>query len=535
MSQGVVVCVDPGAAEIGAQILETGGNAFDAAVAIAFAQTVVLPFSCGIGGFMSANLRRADGEHRIVDGCLRAGARVTDDMWVADYLGEAEFSGASLFADHRSALGYTSICTPGTMAALGTIHDRFCTMPWAQLLQPAIRSARAGYAVTPELSASFAGASTGPQLPDGLTRLRATDACARIFLVDGAFRAAGELIENPDYAATLERLAAAGADDFYRGELGAAIAADLEGNGAFVTAGDLRSYSAREYDPVWSTYRDLRIGSNDAPGAGPLLLQALNVCEELPLAGLPHSGVDHLALLGRTLQLVNQDRVDLLGDPDVSGRGPVEKLISKRRAAELRQLVLDSAGADLSPHQDSPDTTHLTVVDGDGNIAAITHSLGAFSGVVTPGLGFVYNNGMNRFDPRPGRASSLTPGKARLHLMMPAVALREERPAMVLGAPGGNVILSALVQSFVNVVEYGMSAVEAVYAPRIHAEGNRIWCEGRIRGDVCAALRERGFEVVRLPGSLGGNMARAQLVRIDDEGRLDGGSDPRAGCAVLYV
>ena len=153
------------------------------------------------------------------------------------------------------------------------------------------------------------------------------------------------------------------------------------------------------------------------------------------------------------------------------------------------------------PDHEPPDTTHLTVVDQDGNVAAITHSLGGFSGVITPGLGFIYNNAMNRFDPRPGRASSLAPGKARMHLMMPTIAFQDQRVAMVLGAPGGNAILSALVQVFTNVVEYGMNAVEAVSAPRIHAEGRTIWCEARTRTDTCEALRRRGFTVVHwLPG-----------------------------------
>lgn len=535
-TNGIVVCYDPRAAEAGARVLEAGGNAFDAAVAVAFAQTVVLPFSCGIGGFMSANVRAsATGEHRIIDGCLRAGSGVTDDMWAADYRGEAAFSGASQFDDRRSDIGYTSVCTPGTVAALAAVHDRFCTIPWGELLRPAIDLARRGYPVTPETRHGFEQRSDDPYHADWLTRLRATDECARLFLPDGDFRAEGELTRNPDYAGTLEHLAWVGAEDFYRGELATRIARDLQEHGSFVTAGDLHDYRSHEYDPVWSTYRDYRIGTNDAPGAGPLLLQALNVLEELPVGDQVHGGEEYLDLLARTLQLVNQDRRDFLGDPGVLGPSPVRTLISKQRAAELRRAVLAAQVGDHRPPAEGPDTTHLTVVDDDGNIAAITHSLGAFSGVVTPGLGFVYNNGMNRFDPRPGRPSSLAPGKARLHLMMPAVVFEGERPAMVLGAPGGNAILSALVQVFTNVVEFGMGAVEAVYAPRIHAEGTTIWCEARIRTDVCDRLRERGFDVVHQPGALSSNMARAQLVTIGFDGELDGGSDPRSGSAVMRV
>ena len=175
------------------------------------------------------------------------------------------------------------------------------------------------------------------------------------------------------------------------------------------------------------------------------------------------------------------------------------------------------------------------MVDGDGNVACITHSNGTHSGVVTPGLGFVYNNGMNRFDPRPGHASSLAPGKARVHLMTPTIVFRDHKLVMALGALGGNAILSALVQTLSNVVDFGMGAVEAVSATRIHAEGSTIWCEARVRGDVVAELAERGFTVDQRPESFSSGVARAQLVIIGEGGELDGGSDPRGPSAVVYA
>lgn len=534
-TKGIVVCVDPRAAETGARVLEAGGNAFDAAIATAFVQAVVLPFSCGVGGFMSANLYQAETRaQQVIDGCLRAGSGVSADMWAADYRGEAEFSGASLFDDHRSDYGYTSICTPGTVAALGQIHQRYATMPWAELLQPAIEIARRGYPVTPELRRGFEVKATGPYGVDWRTRIQATAECMKIFLTaDGEFLEEGELIRNPDYANTLERLAVAGADDFYHGELAKTVGQDLEQNGSFVTQDDLHHYRTTIYPPKQSRYGDYQIFGCDSPGGGLLFLEALNVLDGLALGKLDHSHADHLSYLGSTLQFVNQDRRDYLGDPEVIGPGPGETMLSQARADQLRQAARDGVVGGMVPPYETPDTTHLTVVDAAGNIAAITHSLGAFSGVVSPGLGFIYNNGMNRFDPRPGHASSLAPRKARLHLMMPSIVLKEGHPVMALGAPGGNVILSALVQSFINVVEFGMTAMEAVSAPRIHAEGSRIWCESRIRTDVCDDLRARGFDVVHLPESLGRMMARAQLVIIGPDGSLDGGSDPRAGSAVV--
>ncbi len=532
---GIVVCVHPRAAEEGAKILEAGGNAFDAAVATAFVQMIVTPFSCGIGGMVSAHvLSRAHDAHVIVDGCLRAGSRVTPDMWVADYRGEGEFNGESLFDDFRSTMGYTSICTPGAVAALGEVQRRFCTMPWDALLQPAIRIARQGFAVPPSV------APGGPEQPEPYkpsreARLGATPDCAALYLrPDDAPFTQEDIMQNPAYAATLEQLGERGPREFYDGELGDRIGADLEQNGAFVTREDLAAYHPVTYAPRAAAYRGYTVYSNGAPGGGPLLLQALNVLAGFDLTALGHGSPAYFAHVGSTLQLVNQDRRDYLGDPDFLSVSPESALLSPERTARLRAAVAAGTVGGFAPPQEHGDTTHLTVVDGDGNIACITHSNGNYSGVITPGTGFVYNNGMNRFDPRPGRASSFAPRKARLHLMMPAIATRDGRPAAAWGAPGGNAILSALVQAFTNVVDFGMTATEAVTAPRIHAEGAMLWSDARMRTDTCDALRARGFTVEQSPLSYPSRFALCQLVTIAPDGTLDGGSDPRGqGAAIV--
>ena len=323
-----------------------------------------------------------------------------------------------------------------------------------------------------------------------------------------------------------------GPSDFYRGELASAMSDDLRSNRSFVTPGDLAEYRVVRYAPLATTYRDFRVFSNSALGAGPLLIEALNVLSGLDLRTLRHGDVEYLSYVASTLQLVNQDRIDHLGDPEMIGEGPLELLISAERADELRGLVRSGAVGERCPSPEEVDTTHLIVVDEEGNAASMTHSLGNVSGVVTPGLGFIYNNGMNRFDPRPGRASSTAPRKARLHLMMPSMAFQGERLVRAFGAPGGNAILSALVQVFTNVVDFGMSAVEAVTAPRIHAEGTRVWCEARTRTEVVRKLRDRGFEVVHEAASLSRTKARAQLVTVGPDIGLDGGSDPRGPMGV---
>lgn len=533
---GIVVCVHPRAAEEGAKVLEAGGNAFDAAIATAFTQMIVIPFSCGIGGMVSAHLFSRDHDaHVIVDGCLRAGSRVTADMWAADYRGEGDFNGESLFDDFRSTMGYTSICTPGAVAALGEVQRRFCTMPWAELLQLAMRIARQGFPVPPGM-AQVSHEEPEPYKPSRVARLSATPDCAALYLKpDGALFKPDDQLRNPAYADTLAELAARGPDDFYRGELAARIGDDLERNGAYVTREDLAAYRPVTYAPRATTYSDYRVYSNGAPGGGPLLLETLNVLGGFDLPALGHGSADFLSHLGATFQLVNQDRRDYLGDPDFLPQPPESVLLAPERTAQLRAAVAAGTVGGVAPPQEHPDTTHLTVVDAAGNIACITHSNGNHSGVITPGTGFVYNNGMNRFDPRPGRASSFAPGKARLHLMMPAIATRDGAPVMAWGAPGGNAILSALTQAFTNVVDFGMSATEAVSAPRIHAEGGTIWCDARLRTDTCDALRARGFTVEQDPISYSSRFALCQLVTIAPDGTVDGGSDPRGEGAVIVT
>ena len=531
---GVVVCVDPRAADEGATILEAGGNAFDAAITTAFVQMVLMPFMCGVGGMATAHVwKRSTAQHFVVDGLLRAGSLVKNDMWESDYVGEADLSGASLTKHHLNDVGYTSICVPGAVAALDEVHRHVGSLPWAELLKPAADVARTGFLFQP---VTGDGAPMAQGEADDATRVRTTLECARLYYREATdVPPDGVVVKNPDYADTIERLAGYGARDMYDGELAEAIAADLGANGSFVTRDDLRNYRASTYAPVFVGYRGLNVWTNAAPGGGPYLVEALKVLDGLDIASLSQSEAQHLAYLASTFQLVTQDRRSFLGDPEHIGPESVLTMTSSDRAGRLREAVVSGVVGGELPPAESKDTTHVTVVDGDGNIASITHSLGAHSGVITPGLGFVYNNGMNRFDPRPGHASSLAPGKARLHMMAPTLVFKEHSPYLVLGAPGGNAIPTALVQALSNVVDFSMSAVEAVTATRIHAEGSTIWCEGRLRGHVTDELRWRGFDVIQTPESFSPDIAYAQLVVIGDDGELDGGSDPRSASGVVYV
>ncbi|MBA7473250.1 Glutathione hydrolase proenzyme [subsurface metagenome] len=534
-TRGVVVCPQSRAAEVGAQVLEAGGNAFDAAIATAFVQMIVDPFMCGVAGFASAHLwAPALGRHQIIDGNLRVGSKAHPDMWSQDYQGRAPLSGASIFAGYRSEIGYSSICVPGTVAAFGELHCQYCTLPWADLLQPAIHIAREGFQATPYMR-TFLFGRPHPGTPDGLTRLRASEPCTRLYLrPDGSLFEVGDVIHNPDYAGVLETLAARGWEEFYRGELAQAIGKDLERNGAWVTTQDLEQYHPLVQTPNTTTYRGYKVFSNRSPLGGPLLLEALNILEGFDLSRLDHNSPEHLTLVADILRLVFEDRLHYLGDPETTRPTPEELSLSKQHA---RQLGKNRRNISVTPAtgRGNEHTTHLVVVDHNGNIATITHSLGYISGIITPGMGFLYNNGMNNFDPIPGRPNSIAPGKLRIGTIMPTIVFQDSEPRLALGAPGGNAILSGCFQAISNVLDFGMTAVEAVSAPRIHAEESTVWCEARTRADTCAALEKEGYTVKHQLWSYSPQLALVQLAHLLPDGQLQGASDPRCGGDVCYT
>jgi gamma-glutamyltranspeptidase/glutathione hydrolase len=521
--EGIVVCPQPRACEIGVQILEDGGNAFDAAVAVSFAQMIVDPFMCGLGGMATAHLWSRDlDRHWIVDGSLRAGSLVSPGMWMKDCLGRSPFSGSSLFEDFRSEIGYPSICVPGD-----AIHRDFCTRPLSELLEPSIRIAAEGFRATPHMRdyllwPPFAGT------PSGVTRLQASETCSRLYLhTDGSIFAEGELIQNPDYANVLEHLARKGLDDFYRGELSHIIGRDLEKNASWITEADMRAYQVGIHPPASAEYRDFRVYSSSSPSGGPLFLHALNALQGFNLSGMSHNAPEHLRLLADILSAVFRNRAQYLTDPKNASL-EYDKSLSPRRAfrstKESCNLRERHSEIDLSGH-----TTHLIVVDDHKNIASITHSLGWSSGVITPGLGFIYNNGMNLFNPTPGYPDSLAPGKLRPSALMPSIIFQDSNPVLVAGALGGNAILSGTLQVTSNVLDFGFSAVEAVTAPRIHAEGPTIWCESRLRSVYCSELKRKGYTIERQVQSLVPWFGQVQTVRILPNSKLQGGSDPRGG------
>jgi gamma-glutamyltranspeptidase/glutathione hydrolase len=532
--KGVVACPQPRAADVGADILSKGGNAFDAAIATAFAQMVADPFMCGLGGMGSFQYFRADtGERGMIDFHARAGSKVTPDMWAAESKGRTEISGYSLFDDYRSELGYTSILTPGTVAGFFEAHRRLGSRPWRELLAPAAKLARDGLEMTP-FAADFLTRDMMPGIPGGMARVSATEACKRIHLnADGRLYRVGELHRNPDMADTIDKIAEGGADDFYRGALGRRIAADLEANGAFVTAQDLANYRPDCGEPVTGSYRGYTVCSNPPPGSGATLIEMLQILEHFDLGKHDHGSAPHLDLVARAMSAAHVDRNEYLGDPKFADVR-TDLMISKDRAATWADKI--RAGEFLRTGKEEPQscTTHFSIYDEAGNAVSCTHTLGTGSGVVTPGLGFVYNNSMKLFDPFPGTRNSMAPGKARTTGMVPTILYRDGKPAIVVGAPGGSVIISAVLQAILNIVDFGMSPVEAVTVPRIHCEGKALHAEARVEGAVCRALRAMGHDVRHSPISFDPVMSRAHVVQVEG-GRWRGAADPRGGGGVAYA
>ncbi|MDP2871985.1 MAG: gamma-glutamyltransferase [Bacillota bacterium] len=524
---GIVVAPQPPAAEVGAEVLSAGGNAVDGAVAAVLMQAAADPFMCGIGGFGVAQVFvKETGDNLCVDFFGRAGSAARADLWADKARKTAD--GKSYVEGFGNDIGYRSIAVPGTVAGMMEMHRRWGSMPWAELVRPAERFLRAGYPLYQYIADYFSYPAGPPDHPTQQQRLSATPEMARIWLKpDGSFRGVGEPVQLPDYADTLARLADAGGEDFYRGEIAARIAADLTANGALATAGDLANYKVRVEPPVAGSYRGYQVMVPPPPSGGVTVLQMLNILEQFELPALGHNSPAYLDIVIRAMQAAAAERKAKLGDPAFV-EVPVEAMVDKGwaagAAAEMRAGRTPEGGEKPVP----PGTTHLTVCDDDGNAVAVTHTLGMGSGVITKGLGFQYNNAMANFDPEPGLANSVAPGKARISAMSPTMAMKNGLPQLVLGSPGSNAIVNAIVQVLLNSIDFGMPPVQAVSEPRVHCEGGPVSLETRFLRSTAAALAAAGHVIKH--GAFGYDtlQGRVQLAAAaGGDGGWQGASDPR--------
>ena len=533
--KGMVVAPQPQAVEGGVQVLQAGGNAVDAAVVAAFLQGVVSPLSCGIGGF-GQMLIYLEGETMVLDFHAKAGSKVTPDMWKDLVQEEHRDDLVYLLEGDVNEIGYQSIMVPGTVLGLYEALTRYGTWRWRDALRSAIQLARDGWLVTQPLG----GPAVPPNRVGSLDKLAYSPDGCRIYLRNGLPPRPGDLIVNTDLADTLTKIAAEGPDLFYRGALAEAMIEDLERHGGFLTLKDLDAYRVTSYQPFTTTYRDYTVASIDFPGGGLTNLELLNILEGYPLQAYDWPGMGsniaaYIHLLAMAMRAAEVDRVTLGGDPAFV-EIPRERFLSKAHAADWRRRI-DGGERVVVPKwqpDDSPSTTHLTVMDRRGNAVSLTHTLAAGSGVITPGLGFIYNNSMQKCTPFPGHPNSIAPGKSRLTQMAPTMVLADDAPYLVLGAPGGGRICGAIVQTVLNVIDHEMGVFEAVAAPRIHSlHTDIIDVSARVPQYICRELEQMGEVVVKHPTSYG-PFASVQAILVDAKrGRLSGGSDPRSGGCVL--
>jgi gamma-glutamyltranspeptidase/glutathione hydrolase len=517
---------------VGAEILAQGGNAVDAAIAVGFSLAVTLPRAGNLGGGGFMLIHHAEsGVDIAIDYRERAPIGATRDMYLDE---DGNIDDAKLPFSHLSA------GVPGTVSGLFRAHQELGSLPWRKLVEPAIRQAREGITV------SFDLATLLKARKDRLCGNEA--ACSYFYKKGGVPYERGELFVQRDLADTLERIARFGPDGFYKGKTAALIAADMAAHGGLIDEESLASYESVVRDPLRGTYRGYEIMTMPPPSSGGVhLIQMLNILEHFPVRELGAGGADNVHLLTESARLAYADRSVHLGDPDFY-EVPVEWLTSKQYGRELADGIdlkqaRDSrdVGAGTPPRAESPDTTHYSVIDAEGNIVATTTTLNFSFGaaVAVSGAGFLLNNEMDDFVAKPGvpnaygllggEANAIAPLKRPLSSMTPTIIFHDGEPRFAIGSPGGSRIITTVLQAVVNVIDHEMNLAEAINAPRMHHQWmpDVLQLESGFSPDTIGILKRRGHEVKITRFSMGS----VQAVGVRD-GIFVGASDlrrPNAG------
>ncbi len=521
--RGIVVAQHPLAAEAGARILAAGGNAIDAAVAAAAAITVVEPSMSSLagGGAMMIHLARSK-KNVAIEYLPRVPAAARPDMYRvrADQAAGGMF-GWPLVEGDSNIVSALSVGVPGTMAGLSLALEKHGTLPMSRLFEPAIELAEEGFTADWYLSTMIAGAARLMQrfpetrdifLPGGLPPAPPL----RAYLGSERFR-------QPQLAATLRRLGAGGVEEFSRGEVGRALVRTMERQGGLITADDLAGYRAQYHESLTEIrYRGLNLHTMPGANGATTAFEILNILEQFDLSALSFLGADHLHLMACAQRAAFLDRFAHMADPSRVAV-PLQGLLSKDFALErARAIALDRAGPERAGDpwpfdrtqasadgrargalRDAGCTTHLCVADAEGNLVSLTNTLGDLWGsyVVAEGTGMLLNDGMIWFNPVPGHINSIEPGKMPLSNVTTVLGTRADRAAFAIGAPGGRKVITSVLQSIVNHVDYKRSLQQAISAPRLHCEGNKLQIDSRVTDEVLAQLARRGHTVEALEES----------------------------------
>lgn len=536
---GMVAAMQPLAAEAGAEVLRAGGNAVDAAIATAYAVGVVEPFMSGVGGL--AFMVYSDGQSgraSCLDGSTVLPRAIRAQLF--ELLPDGARSGMygwRATTDDANNTGWLAPGVPGMPALTGEAHRRYGRLPWRELLQPAIQLAEDGFTVNPYVSLTIG---------EHLHRLARFPESRHTFLTPaGTPPPPGSRLRQPQLARSLRLIAEQGTRTLYEGELARLIAADMAANGGLIDAADLAAHATRVDEPAQTVdYRGYTIAGQRENGGFATVAQALQILGGYDIARMGYLSLDAFHLEIEALRRAFVDRLRYLGDAAL-GPVPYEAVLSPAYAAARR--------ASLDPQRATPDegpgdpwpfergarplrptrsgntgegqTTHITVIDRERTMVSLTSTLGeAFgSAVVIKDTGITLNNATTWFDPEPGAVTSIGPGKRVMSAAAPVAVVREGRPVLALGAPGGRKVISAVYQCLVNALDFGLDMQAAISAPRMHCEGRRVALSARLPASLIEGLRERGHELEVLQEEpLVSHFARPNGIRVVGE-ELRGG------------
>jgi gamma-glutamyltranspeptidase / glutathione hydrolase len=522
---GMVVTVEPHATEVGVNILKAGGNAVDAAVAVGLALAVTHPSAGNLGGGGFMLVRLADGRTAFLDFRERAPAAASRNMYL-DANGKAT---------KDSTVGYRASGVPGTVRGLELASQKFGKMPWAQVVHPAEELAARGYALTYGEANSMRGAGRGmAEFPES----------KRIFQRDGKPYEPGETFIQADLGRTLDRIERLGAKDFYEGETANLLAKDMKEHGGLITLADLKNYKAIERQPLTGKYRGYDIITSPPPSSGGVgILQMLSVLEGTDFAKAGAGSATAVHYITEAMRHFFADRSENMGDPDFV-KVPITAMLDPKYILKIRGSIdpekatpSSQLHATVFNGHESNETTHFSVADAAGNVVSMTYTLngGYGSKVTATGLGFLLNNEMDDFAPKPGEANmygliqgefnAIQPGKTPLSSMVPTIILQNGKPFAVLGSPGGPTIINTVLEVAINMIDWNMNVQDAVNWPRFHHQWlpDQLQMENGYSPDTVELLTKRGYTVKRV-----GAQGECAAIRFNN-GWLEGAADPRSG------
>jgi gamma-glutamyltranspeptidase / glutathione hydrolase len=528
------------ATNIGIDVLKRGGNAVDAAIAVGVALAVVYPEAGNIGGGGFMIIRNKNGEFKAIDYREMAPAAATRDLFV-------DAKGDLIRGEGSSTVGYRASGVPGTLAGFELAYKKYGSgkLKWNELIDPAVKVARNGYQLSHRLAELFRSySSTLSRYPES----------NRIFLNNGKFFNEGDVLKQPELATVLARVSRFGAADFYTGQTAKMIAADMRANNGLITLDDLKNYKVKERTPLTGTYRGHQIVSMPPPSSGGLvMLQVLNMLEAYDLQAMGVGSAARYHVIAEAMKRSFADRAEYMADPDFADV-PVAQLVDRAYAAARRSTIMPDKATpsrEIKPGvfggKEGTETTHYTVIDKDGMIVSNTYTINDLYGsrVTIMGTGILMNDEMDDFAARPGtpnlfglvqgERNAVGPGKRPLSSMTPTIVMRKDgSPWFAVGARGGPRIISAVLQTVINVIDHGMNIQAAIDAPRIHHQ----WLPDELRyepfgmsPDTLNILRSYGHKFPDSPG----NIASATGIMIDEKGIRLGAIDSRSdGLAAGY-